>query len=174
MGQNHAEPVVEGRSLYIGASSEHDRPRECVTTCIPHDHNQLGVVIHDNAAEQLANVLLRLLAPYGTYSASDLQAQRVMTYSPRYRLAFSLLNEDAISENAALGWDVPGAIQSEKQATRVLSVHPQLTAHQIKLPHYWKNCPSCTTSLLRARYNTMHLWPLNPRNIRMTVAKYTV
>ncbi len=62
---------------------------------------------------RLANTLSKLLMPYSTYAASHLQAQRVMTYSPRYRLAFTLLNEDAASGNAALAWDVRGAIQSE-------------------------------------------------------------
>ena len=62
---------------------------------------------------RLANVLLKLLTPYSTYAASHLHTQRVMTYSPRYRLAFTLLNEDAASGNAALTWDVRNAIQSE-------------------------------------------------------------
>lgn len=67
----------------------------------------------DVVVTTLADTLLNLLAPFGTYSASDLQAQRVMTYSPRYRLAFSLLNEDAASGNAALAWDVDDVIESE-------------------------------------------------------------
>ena len=36
-----------------------------------------------------------------------------MKYSPRYRLAFTLLNEDTASGNGALAWDVQKAIQSK-------------------------------------------------------------
>ncbi|KAH8101175.1 phosphatidylinositol-glycan biosynthesis class S protein, partial [Cristinia sonorae] len=36
---------------------------------------------------------------------------RVVKYSPRYRLAFSLLNEDASSGNAAVSWEVEKALE---------------------------------------------------------------
>ncbi|KAL1948973.1 hypothetical protein VTO73DRAFT_10779 [Trametes versicolor] len=62
------------------------------------------------STEQLADTLSKLIAPYASYSAS--QTQRVMKYSPRYRLAFTLLNEEATSGSAALAWDVQDAIQT--------------------------------------------------------------
>ncbi|KAJ8473648.1 hypothetical protein ONZ51_g7739 [Trametes cubensis] len=78
-------PLIKGRNLHVPPTSEN---------------------------EQLKETLVQLLAPYNAPSSSEPQTQRVMTYSPRYRLAFTLLNEDAASGNAAMAWDVQGAIQS--------------------------------------------------------------
>ncbi|KAH9899174.1 phosphatidylinositol-glycan biosynthesis class S protein-domain-containing protein [Cubamyces lactineus] len=77
-------PLIQGRDLRVPPTSEN---------------------------EQLKDTLVQLLAPYNAHT-SEPQTQRVMTYSPRYRLAFTLLNEDAASGNAAMAWDVQGAIQS--------------------------------------------------------------
>ncbi|RDX43117.1 hypothetical protein OH76DRAFT_1410447, partial [Lentinus brumalis] len=94
LGRGDREPAVEGRQLYFEMLPEDDQ------------------LSWDVSMGRLANTLSKLLMPYSTYAASHLQAQRVMTYSPRYRLAFTLLNEDAASGNAALAWDVRGAIQT--------------------------------------------------------------
>lgn len=77
------------------------------------------------STEQLADTLSKLIAPYASYSAS--QTQRVMKYSPRYRLAFTLLNEEATSGSAALAWDVQDAIQSAAAAVPCPSESPKLT-----------------------------------------------
>ncbi len=50
-----------------------------------------------------------------------------MTYAPRYRLAFTLLNEDAASGNGALAWDVQSAIQS-KACLLILAAYKALNA----------------------------------------------
>ncbi|EJF59797.1 phosphatidylinositol-glycan biosynthesis class S protein [Dichomitus squalens] len=89
---NH-EPSAEGRRLYFDMYPEDDQ------------------LSHDTSVARLASTLSELLAPYGTYSGSAIQSQRVMKYAPRYRLAFTLLNEDAASGNGALAWDVQKAIQ---------------------------------------------------------------
>jgi len=60
---------------------------------------------------QLADTLATLLTPYTSLRSS--QAERVVSYSPRYRLAFTLLNEDAASGNAALSWDVHAAMTAQ-------------------------------------------------------------
>lgn len=56
---------------------------------------------------------------------SDLLApdkpDRVVQYAPRYRLAFTLLNEDAAAGQAIHGWDIEDAI------TRGLHSHDQPT-----------------------------------------------
>lgn len=57
--------------------------------------------VSSNAA---ADTLAALLAP-----ALDSE-QRVAHYSPRYRLAFSLLNEDAAAGGVILGWEITNAI----------------------------------------------------------------
>ena len=75
--------------------------------------NTNHVSARDVSLGRLADTLNKLLAPYGTYSGSAIQSQRVMKYSPRYRLAFTLLNEDTASGNGALAWDVQKAIQSK-------------------------------------------------------------
>ncbi|KAK7044600.1 GPI transamidase component PIG-S [Favolaschia claudopus] len=52
---------------------------------------------------KLADLLTLLLVP-------PTDAHRVAQYSPRYRLAFTLLNEDAAAGGAISGWDISGAI----------------------------------------------------------------
>lgn len=61
---------------------------------------------------RIADTLATLLAPYSSLKslATASHAERVVSYSPRYRLAFTLLNEDAAGGNAALSWDVRGAL----------------------------------------------------------------
>ncbi|OSD05225.1 hypothetical protein PYCCODRAFT_1432983 [Trametes coccinea BRFM310] len=80
------EPAIEGRELHI--------PTDYDTT-----HK-----------EALKETLEKLLAPYESSTLLS-HTQRVMKYSPRYRLAFTLLNEDAASGNAAMAWEVQAAIQ---------------------------------------------------------------
>lgn len=58
----------------------------------------------------LADLLTSLLVPY---SASLDQEYRVTQYAPRYRLAFTLLNEDAAAGQAVTGWDIPSALARE-------------------------------------------------------------
>ncbi|KAF5310515.1 hypothetical protein D9619_008010 [Psilocybe cf. subviscida] len=50
----------------------------------------------------LADTLVSLISP----STSS----NVVQYSPKYRLAFSLLNEDAVGGDAILDWDIQGAL----------------------------------------------------------------
>ncbi|KAH9478672.1 GPI transamidase component PIG-S [Psilocybe cubensis] len=58
---------------------------------------------------QLAHTITSLLAPY---SASNDPEHRVAQYSPRYRLAFSLLNEDAAAGNAILDWKIQDGLKA--------------------------------------------------------------
>jgi phosphatidylinositol glycan class S len=51
----------------------------------------------------LADALSVLLVP-------PTDAHRVAQYSPRYRLAFTLLNEDGAAGRAISSWDISGAI----------------------------------------------------------------
>lgn len=57
---------------------------------------------------QLADTIVTLLAPYTAARGS--QTERVVKYAPRYRLAFTLLNEDSASGNAALTWDIRASL----------------------------------------------------------------
>jgi len=57
----------------------------------------------------LANLLIDLLTPRHTAA----NQQRVARYSPRYRLAFSLLNENAALGKSAIGWDPNDALSRE-------------------------------------------------------------
>lgn len=63
-----------------------------------------------NHAERLAETLEQLLLP----QRSSIKAQ----YSTRYRLAFSLLNEDASQGGSAIAWDIEGALQSNSRYFR--------------------------------------------------------
>ncbi|KAH9941817.1 phosphatidylinositol-glycan biosynthesis class S protein-domain-containing protein [Epithele typhae] len=89
-------PAVGGRKLTFDASSA---------------SHSLVDRIQDDDSTRLASTLMDLLSPYSTSHQPESQVQRVFTYSPRYRLSFSLLNEDATSGNAALAWDVQKSIQ---------------------------------------------------------------
>ncbi|EIW78395.1 hypothetical protein CONPUDRAFT_167417 [Coniophora puteana RWD-64-598 SS2] len=57
---------------------------------------------------RIAELLSDLVAPY--MATADNLPERVIQYAPRYRLAFSLLNENAASKSGATGWDVQRAI----------------------------------------------------------------
>ncbi|KAF8649614.1 hypothetical protein AX16_005704 [Volvariella volvacea WC 439] len=78
------EISVEGRTLSFPSDSNGD------------NHKQV---------EALAQTLSELLVP--TFSAAA--QHRVAQYSPLYRLAFTLLNEDLTAGPAVLGWDFEGA-----------------------------------------------------------------
>lgn len=69
---------------------------------------------------QLADTIVTLLAPYT--AARDSQTERVVKYAPRYRLAFTLLNEDSASGNAALTWDIRASLSSKPSALLGLCV----------------------------------------------------
>ncbi|EGN92894.1 hypothetical protein SERLA73DRAFT_98679 [Serpula lacrymans var. lacrymans S7.3] len=68
------------------------------------------LTISENDVPSLLEILSRLVAPYHTSVDSDLREQRVVQYAARYRLAFSLLNEDASLGQTITGWDVDNAI----------------------------------------------------------------
>lgn len=68
----------------------------------------IGVLQFCNAfsVHRLSNILSGLLAP----ETSSVQAQHVAQYAKRYRLAFTLLNENAASEHLVNTWDIHSAI----------------------------------------------------------------
>lgn len=73
-------------------------------------------VVYLTSAEvpkELANTLEALLASNPVSDGHTHRNQRVAQYAPRYRLAFSLLNEDAAAGGAASGWSVAEAIARE-------------------------------------------------------------
>ena len=58
-------------------------------------------------------MLLSLLTPYGTSSPPGTFRHLVAKYAPRYRLAFTLLNEDAAAGRAVVHWDVADMISRQ-------------------------------------------------------------
>lgn len=62
---------------------------------------------------KLANFLISLLSPHSSNSKLRKHSDRVAKYASRYRLAFSLLNEDASQGPAAIGWDIHQSIARE-------------------------------------------------------------
>ena len=58
---------------------------------------------------ELVDTLCSLLVPYSGLSDRD---HRAAQYSSHYRLAFSLLNEDAAAGSAVNDWDIRGAVKS--------------------------------------------------------------
>ncbi|KAJ7792947.1 phosphatidylinositol-glycan biosynthesis class S protein-domain-containing protein [Mycena olivaceomarginata] len=63
----------------------------------------LAYPLRSRTLPMLADTLAALLIP-------PTDAHRVAPYSPRYRLALTLLNEDAAAGSAISGWDISGAI----------------------------------------------------------------
>ena len=59
--------------------------------------------------DRVLDTLTDLVVP----KPDDSESLRVVKYSPKFRLAFSLLNEDAASGHAILSWDVKDAIERE-------------------------------------------------------------
>ncbi|KIJ61641.1 hypothetical protein HYDPIDRAFT_137639 [Hydnomerulius pinastri MD-312] len=75
-------------------------------TAVRH-HRQLSVSREDaSSAHQLRKILSSLLAP----EITSLQAQRIAQYAKRYRLAFTLLNENSASDHLVNTWDIQSAI----------------------------------------------------------------
>lgn len=60
---------------------------------------------------QLVNTLSGLILPNMRSARSE--SHRVVKYSPRLRLAFSLLNEDASSGGGVFSWEVKDSIDGE-------------------------------------------------------------
>ncbi|KAI0346662.1 hypothetical protein BDW22DRAFT_1352823 [Trametopsis cervina] len=56
--------------------------------------------------KDVVETVTRLIVP----SSNNAEALRVVKYSPRFRLAFSLLNEDAATGRAVFSWDIRNAI----------------------------------------------------------------
>ena len=77
---------------------------------------------------ELVDTLRSLLVPYSGSSNGD---HRAAQYSPHYRLAFSLLNEDAAAGSAVFDWNIRGAIRGmyifsrrPSKSYENLSAHP--------------------------------------------------
>jgi GPI-anchor transamidase subunit S len=58
---------------------------------------------------RLIDILSTLLVPVSPVAD---QVQHVAQYAPRYRLAFTLLNEDAATGKAVIDWDISSAIRT--------------------------------------------------------------
>ncbi|THU93523.1 hypothetical protein K435DRAFT_670103 [Dendrothele bispora CBS 962.96] len=69
------------------------------------DGRRLGFPKDHLTPSSLAQTLSSLILPY-----SAKQEHRVAQYSPRFRLAFTLLNEDASAGQTVTGWDILDAI----------------------------------------------------------------
>ncbi|KAK0203547.1 phosphatidylinositol-glycan biosynthesis class S protein-domain-containing protein [Desarmillaria ectypa] len=68
---------------------------------------RISFPIHQRPLSHLADVLATLLVPY---SSDPDREYRIAQYSPRFRLSFTLLNEDAAAGQAITGWDLTNAI----------------------------------------------------------------
>ncbi|KAH7091884.1 phosphatidylinositol-glycan biosynthesis class S protein-domain-containing protein [Auriculariales sp. MPI-PUGE-AT-0066] len=66
-------------------------------------------------ASQIIDLLQELLLPYAS-RRHEVDQQRVAKYSPRYRLAFTLLNED-VSTSGFHSWEIQEAIQDYLEPT---------------------------------------------------------
>ncbi|KAH9061068.1 phosphatidylinositol-glycan biosynthesis class S protein-domain-containing protein [Lactarius vividus] len=73
-------------------------------------NKHLSVPIHQGqrprTASKVPDLLISLLTPYETAPSPGTFRHLVAKYSPRYRLSFTLLNEDAAAGKVVVGWDV--------------------------------------------------------------------
>ncbi|KAG8216867.1 phosphatidylinositol-glycan biosynthesis class S protein-domain-containing protein [Butyriboletus roseoflavus] len=114
----HASPTWRNLDIRVGiGESAEDRSSPAPNaytvflrdrTAVQHPR-QLAVSPEDASVHQLARILSGLLAP----EISPIQEQRVIQYSDRYRLAFTLLNENAASDRLVHSWDIQPAISAD-------------------------------------------------------------
>jgi phosphatidylinositol glycan class S len=62
---------------------------------------------HDTLVESMSDVLAQLL----TSPTQHANSLRIVQFAPRYRLSFSLMNEDAAPGSDAITWDVEDAVR---------------------------------------------------------------
>lgn len=100
------EPVAEGRRLSIPSLQASHIPQLLTSLCAPSS------------------------SPSGSGSASHLVAK----YAPHYRLAFTVLNEDAADGNAVIGWDIRNSISRHLSSLlhRVSALHNFTIESQVR------------------------------------------
>jgi len=110
-----SDPVIHDRHLSIG---------------MHRDVDELSISV---SRMRLANILTKLLAPPPPMSST--LTHRVVKYAPRYRLAFTLLNEDATSGHASLSWEVHQAIHHylRHMLDRLSTLHNFTIESQVQL-----------------------------------------
>ncbi|TDL18765.1 hypothetical protein BD410DRAFT_774718 [Rickenella mellea] len=101
--------------LYVPSSSRHDYTvtiKNSTDSYVLANHLSFGAASHSPSEVpfKLANTLGDLLTSSLASKRHHDEEHRVMQYAPRYRLAFSLLNEDATAGNTAFGWEIQEAI----------------------------------------------------------------
>ncbi|KAF9530240.1 phosphatidylinositol-glycan biosynthesis class S protein-domain-containing protein [Crepidotus variabilis] len=116
-----ARKVAENSSRWAGTAPSVKSITECAGTndfytiknhnSSPYiDGRQLYFPLEEpNASSQLVDALASLLVPYTTSADPD---RRVAQYSSRYRLAFSLLNEDATTGDGVMRWKVQEGLRA--------------------------------------------------------------
>ncbi|TFY82931.1 hypothetical protein EWM64_g1082 [Hericium alpestre] len=68
------------------------------------------LLVSPEAASAVPQTVAALLTPYSTHRTSQSFEHLVAKFAPRYRLAFTLLNEDAADGKTVAGWDIQGAL----------------------------------------------------------------
>lgn len=114
IGEDHGTSI-----RFVDPSNSETRTPQYEVNVDSHDHpptlNGRKLLISDSGgAVQTAQLLKQLLWPSTLQSGST---QRVVQYSPRYRLAFSLLQEDATTRTPTLSWDIRGSIEKYLRPT---------------------------------------------------------
>ncbi|KAA1472038.1 hypothetical protein DENSPDRAFT_896001 [Dentipellis sp. KUC8613] len=99
------------------SSREANRPpssNEYVVSIIPGIENAViegrHLSVPPQPASGIAKDLASLLTPYSSHHEARSFEHLVAKYAPRYRLAFTMLNEDAAGGKLVAGWDIQGAL----------------------------------------------------------------
>ena len=104
------EPVVEGRRLSIPSLQGW-----CSIVLVVTLTSYLSCIIVSHIPQLLTSLCAPSSSPSGSGSASHLVAK----YAPHYRLAFTVLNEDAADGKAVIGWDVRNSISRQSSCLRL-------------------------------------------------------
>ncbi|KAI0052134.1 hypothetical protein FA95DRAFT_1602095 [Auriscalpium vulgare] len=90
--------------------SDSDMYRVSISDDISHPlQYERRLAVPSSLTSQTPDIVASLFTPYTSRGSQSFE-HIVSKYSPRYRLAFTLLNEDAASGKSVVGWDVQEAV----------------------------------------------------------------
>ncbi|KAG7448779.1 uncharacterized protein BT62DRAFT_1057193 [Guyanagaster necrorhizus] len=97
-----------GLSIHVEVGSEAGMLSWSAIRFVSHESSRLFEHPWHVFLPHLADILATLLVPY---SSDPDREYRIAQYSPRFRLSFTLLNEDAAAGQVITGWDLTNAIR---------------------------------------------------------------
>lgn len=120
-------------------------------------------------ATRLSLLLSDLIAPP---ESSNSHSQRIVQYSDHYRLAFTLMNENATLRRFVDTWDIQYALAGNLHS--LVSRDQLKTLYQNSYFPFCPNSPFCTISQSKVRSSITLHWLLSQNSSPMVTLKYPV